>query len=120
MLVVAKKGDKEALQSVIQELEIPNYEAWFTKNFGQEKGESWAEPYGQRLTTNENQFEDLMMKLAHMDGEFIVEKMDTAKRYVPLNGPLDGYIASWKVPAAPMGKELVTLADFFFIEGKFR
>jgi TonB family protein len=120
MLVVAKKGDKEQLQSVIRELEIPNYEIWFTKNFGQEKGESWAEPYGRRLTTNEDQFEDLMMKLAHMDGEFIVEKMDTAKRYDLLNGPLDGYIASWKVPAAPKGKELVTLADFFFIEGKFR
>ena len=61
-----------------------------------------------------------MMKLAHMDGEFIVEKMDTAKRYDLLNGPLDGYMASWKVSAAPKGKELVTLADFFFIEGKFR
>jgi TonB family protein len=61
-----------------------------------------------------------MMKLAHLDGEFIVEKMDTAKRYDLLNGPLDGYIASWKVPSAPKDKELVTLADFFFIEGKFR
>lgn len=120
ILVVAKKGDKPQLQSVIQELEIPNYETWFTKNFGQEKGESWAEPYGRWLTRSENQFEDLMMKLAHMDGEFVVEKMDTAKRYDLLNGPLDGYIASWKVPAAPKGKELVTLADFFFVEGKFR
>jgi len=120
MLVVAKKGAEEQLRSVIRELEIPNYEIWFTKNFGQEKGESWAEPYGRWLTKNENQFEDLMMKLAHMDGEFIIEKMDTAKRYDLLNGPLDGYIASWKVPAAPNGKELVTLADFFFIEGKFR
>jgi hypothetical protein len=100
---------------VIRELEIPNYEIWFTKNFGQERGESWAGPHGQQLTTNENQFEDLMMKLARMNGEFIVETMDTAKRSAHLNGPLDGYIASWKVPAAPKGKELVTLADFFFI-----
>lgn len=119
MLVVAKKGDKGQLQSVIRELEIPNYEIWFTKNFGLEKGQSWAEPYGRWLTTNENQLEDLMMKLAHMDGEFIVEKMDTAKKYDLFNGPLDGYIASWKV-AAPKGKELEKLADFFFIEGKFR
>ena len=48
MLDVSKKGDKEQLQSLIRELEIPNYEGWFTKNFGQEKGESWAEPYGMR------------------------------------------------------------------------
>jgi TonB family protein len=120
MLDVAKKGDKEELQSLIRELEIPNYETWFTKNFGQEKGESWAEPYGRWLTRKESQFEDLMMKLAHMDGEFLVAKMDTAKRYDLLNGPLDGYITSWKIPAAPKGKELVTIADFFFVDGKFR
>jgi TonB family protein len=120
MLNVAKKGDKEQLQSLIRKLEIPNYETWFTKNFGQEKGESWADPYGRWLTRNENQFEDLMVKLAHMDGEFVVEKMNTAKRYDLLNGPLDGYIASWKVPTESKGKELVTIADFFFVEGKFR
>jgi hypothetical protein len=120
MLDVAKKGDKEQLQSLIRKLEIPNYETWFTKNFGQEKGESWAEPYGRWLRRDENQFEDLMMKLAHMDGEFVVEKMDTAKRYDFLNGPLDGYIASWKVPTESKGEQLVTIADFFFVEGKFR
>jgi len=119
MLDVAKKGDKEQLQSLLRELEIPNYETWLTKNFGQEKGESWAEPYGRWLTKNESQFEDLMMKLAHMDGEFFAEKMDTAKRDL-FDGPLDGYIAGWKVPAAPKGKELVTIADFFFVDGKFR
>jgi TonB family protein len=120
MLDVAKKGDKEQLQSLIHQLEIPNYETWFTKNFGQEKGESWAEPYGRWLTRNENQFGDLMMKLAHMDGEFVVEKMNTAKRYDLLDGPLDGYITSWRVPASPNGKDLVTIADFFFVEGSFR
>lgn len=120
MLAAAKKGEKEQLQSMIRELEIPNYETWFTKNFGQEKGESWAEPYGRWLTRDENQFEDLMMRLAHMDGEFVVEKMDTAKRYDLLNGPLDGYIARWNVSAAAKGKELVTIADFFFVEGRFR
>jgi TonB family protein len=120
MLDVAKKDDKEQLRPLIHELEIPNYETWFAKNFGQEKGESWAEPYGRWLTRNENQFEDLMMQLAHMDGEFVVEKMNTEKRYDLLNGPLDGYITRWKVPAAPKDKELVTIADFFFVEGKFR
>jgi hypothetical protein len=72
------------------------------------------------LRKNENQFEDLMVKLAHMDGEFVVEKMNTAKRYDLLNGPLDGRIASWKVPTESKGKKLVTIADFFFVDGKFR
>jgi hypothetical protein len=61
MLDVAKKGDKEQLQSLIRNLEIPNYETWFTKNFGQENGESRAEPYGRWLTRNESQFEDLLI-----------------------------------------------------------
>jgi hypothetical protein len=29
-----------------------------------------------------------------MDGEFAIGKMDTAKRYDLLNGPLDGYLAT--------------------------
>jgi len=52
MLGIAKKGDLEQLRSMIREMEIPDYESWFTKNFGQEKGESWAEPYGRWLTRN--------------------------------------------------------------------
>ena len=93
---------------------------WFTKTFGQEKGESWAAPYGRWLTRNESQFEELMTKLTHLDGEFAVAKMHSAKRSTLPNGPLDGYISSRKVPAAPKGKELVTIADFLFVVGKFR
>jgi hypothetical protein len=40
------------------------------------------------LYTNENQFEDLVMKLARMDGELFVKKMDTPKRY-------DGRMSVW-------------------------
>jgi hypothetical protein len=55
-----------------------------------------------------------------MDAEFAIEKMDTAKRYDLLNGPLDGYLVSWKRPTAPKGEQLVTIGDFFFVERKFR
>jgi len=55
-----------------------------------------------------------------MDGEFDVAKMDTARGYDLFNGPLDGYIASWKKPLALKGEELVRIGDFFFVEGKFR
>jgi len=120
MLASAKNGDLEQLRSIIREMEIPDYEAWFPKNFGQERGESWAEPYGRWLTKNEKDFEELMMKLAHMEGEFIVEKMDTEKRYDLFNGPLDSYLARWRVPDAAKGKDLVTLAEFFLVDGKFR
>ena len=120
MLVVAKKGAKEQLQSVILETEIPNYQSWFITTFGQEKGESWAEPYGRWLATHEKEFQEVLVQLAHMDGEFAVQKMDTAKRYDLFNGPLDGYRADWKRLGAPKGEELEHIGEFFFIEGKFR
>ena len=61
-----------------------------------------------------------MVQLTQIDGEFAVEKMDTAKTNDLLNGPLDGYYAIWKRPTAAKGEQLVTLGDFFFVEGKFR
>jgi TonB family protein len=117
MLLAAKKEDSSRLQSLIRDTEIPNYQSWFTTNFGQETGGSWAEPYGRLLVKHEKEFQELLVKLAHMDGEFAVEKTDPAK---VLYGPLDRYIARWKRPAAPKAEELLTVGDFFFVEGKFR
>jgi TonB family protein len=120
MLVAAKREDRSKLQSMIRETEIPDYQSWFTLNFGQEKGETWAEPYGRWLEKHEKEFQELLVQLAQMDGEFAIEKMDTAKRYDLLNGPLDGYLASWKRLTAPKGEQLVEIGDFFFVDGKFR
>lgn len=117
MLLAAKKEDSSRLQSLIHDTEIPNYQSWFTSNFGQETGESWAEPYGRWLEKHEKEFQELLVKLAHMDGEFAIEKIDTAKI---LYGPLDRYIARWKRPLVPKEEELVNIGDFFFVEGQFR
>jgi TonB family protein len=116
MLVAAKSDDPLKLQLMIRETEIPNYRSWFTTNFGQEKGESWAEPYGQGLEKHEKEFQELLVQLAQMDGEFAIEKMATAKS----NRPLDGYLASWKRPTPRKGEELERLGEFYFVDGKFR
>jgi TonB family protein len=120
MLVAPKSEGLSKLKALIQQTEIPNYQSWFTINFGEEKGESWAKPYGRWLEKNEKEFQELLVKLAHMDGELTVENLDAAKRYDLMNGPLHEHRASWKRPEAPMGEGLVSVADFFFIEGKFR
>ncbi len=120
MLLVAKKDDRTQLQSMIRETEIPNYENWFTTTFGQEKGESWAEPYGRWLAKNEMEFQELMVRLAHMDGEFVIEKAGAARKYDLLNTPLNGYRADWKMLRAPQGEEVAHIGDFFFIERRFR
>ena len=120
MLVTAKQNDYAKLQSLIRETEIPNYVKWFTATFGQEKGESWAGPYGKMLQKDQKDFQDLLIRLSQMEGEFSIQKLDTVKRYDTLTGPLDEYIADWKKSGAPKGEEVQHIAEFFFIEQKFR
>jgi TonB family protein len=120
MLIAAKHQDHARLQSLIRDAEIPNYEEWFTKTFGQEKSESWAEPYGKMIQKDQEDFQDLLIRLSRMEGAFSIQKVDTTRRYDTLRGPLDEYIADWKKAEAPAGEKPEHIAEFFFIEGKFR
>jgi TonB family protein len=120
MLAAAKQDDRTKLHSLIRDTEIPNYAKWFTRTFGQEKGESWAGPYGRMLQKDQKDFEELLIKLSLMEGGFSIQKLDSAKRYDTLTGPLDEYLVAWNNPGAPKGQETQSIADFFFIEGKFR
>lgn len=120
MLVAAKLDDHTELQSLIRETEIPNYQNWFTATFGRDRGDSWAGPYGKMLRKDQEDFEDLLIKLSHMEGEFSAQKVDSVKRYGTFAGPLDEYLADWKEAGAPNGQEPRHIAEFFFIEGKFR
>ena len=120
MLLAAKREDSSELQSMIREMEIPNYQTWFSSQFGQERGESWAEPYGRWLAKNEKELQDFFAKLAHMEGEFITQNLDSAKTWGSLNGPLDAYRAKWLRPDAPKGENVVDVGDFYFVDGKFR
>ena len=36
-----------------------------------------------------------MVRLAHMDGEFVIEKAGAMRKSDRLNNPLDGYRADW-------------------------
>ena len=120
MLAAAKSGDQTRLRTFIKEAEIPNYERWYTSTFGQEKGESWAEPYGKMLDEHEKEFEELITELAHQDGKISVKKLDPNKLYDTLNGRLDLFLADFE--QSGKGKEAKTdhVGQFFFIDGKFR
>jgi len=119
MLLAAKRGDLTELQSMIHETEIPNYQNWFSSNFGKEKGDKWAEPYGRSLAKDEKESQELIVALTDMDGEFATKEMDTDSLH-PFADQFDGYVAYWKMPLGTNGKEERKIGDFFFVEGKFR
>jgi TonB family protein len=120
MLAAARQDDHTKLQALIREAEIPDYENWFTTTFGREKGESAAGSYGETLQKDQKDFQDLLIQLSQLEGEFSIQKVDTAKKYGTLTGPVDEYIADWKETGPPTGQEVQHIAEFFFIEGQFR
>jgi TonB family protein len=120
MLVAAKLDDHTELQLLVRETEIPNYRNWFATTFGRDRSDSWAGSYGKMLRKDQEDFEGLLITLSRMEGEFSAQKLDSVKRYGTLVGPLDEYLADWKEAGAPKGQEPRHIAEFFFIEGKFR
>ncbi len=120
MLQAVRNDDRAKIHALIADLEIPNYEHWFTTTFGQEKGESWAGPYGNPLQENEKHFQDLLVQLAHEDGEVSVQTVDTAKKYDTLTVLLDEYLADWKKSGIPESTRVEHIGYFYFIEGEFR
>ncbi len=117
MLTVANSHDQPRLRAFIKETEIPNYETWYTATFGQEKGESWADPYGKMLEEHERQFQDLLTRLASLDGKISVQKIDARKQYDTLRGRLDLFLADWKQSGS---RNDTKVGYFVFVDGKFR
>ncbi len=120
LLLAAKNDDQAKLRSQIAEMEIPNYENWFTRTFGQEKGERFGGMYGKSLRASELQFEMLCTELAKQKGEISIEKVDTTRRYGALSGPLDEYKANWKKTDDSVGPDSQSIGVFYFADGKFR
>lgn len=120
MLAAAKSGDQSKLAAFIKETEIPDYETWYTSTFGQEKGESWAEPYGKMLDEHEKEFEELITQLAHQDGKISIKKLDASKRYDTLKRKLDLFLADWEQSGTRKDANTDHIGYFMFIDGKFR
>jgi TonB family protein len=129
ILNAARNQNREKLESLIRQTEIQNYEDWFTKTFGREKGESWAEPYGRNLAGNEKNFEDLFTQLAEEDGEFSARRINDdpaparpveAGMVNVLQRPVDIFFASWKKRDSPQGSKSISIGYFVFLDGKFR
>jgi TonB family protein len=127
LLVAARNDDQGKLWSKIGEMEIPNYEDWFTRTYGQEKGQSLVGAYGKSLKLTEQQFEMLWVELAKQEGEITINKLDAANRRFDLakkddtlRNPPDEFKAEWKKTDTSVGPARQSIGFFCFVDGKFR
>lgn len=127
LLAAAKSDSQETLSSKVAEMEIPDYENWFTRIYGQEKGTALASAYGKFLKLSEQQFEMLWMELAKQEGEISISrfdaanrKFDTVKAEDTLANQTDEFKASWKKTDTSAGPTNQTIGSFCFVNNKFR
>lgn len=122
-------GNGEKLAALVKEMEIPNYEEWFTKTFGPEKGESWAGPYGDELDENEQAMQELLKRIGIAKGEVMTRKVNDAPEsgrglewgmLQALKQPTDVFFAAWKETQGPQKSGLHPIGYFFYISGGFR
>jgi TonB family protein len=127
ILIVAREHDVPKLESLIKLMEIPNYETWFTKTFGKEKGASWAGSYGRNLTERERDLASLFLKVAVEEGELEIRKVNEApkpgieRRMIDtLQERVDIFYSGWnqRQLQRPFSNELV--GYFVFLDGRFR
>jgi TonB family protein len=127
LLVAAKNDDQAKIWSKIAELEIPDYETWFTHTYGQEKGQAMTTDYGKYLKPNEQQFELLWVELAKQEGEISITMLDAAnRRFTAVNADdvlsdsTEVFAADWKKTDASPGPVSQPIGQFCFVDGKFR
>jgi TonB family protein len=127
LLAIAKGDDEGKVWSKIAEMEIPDYENWFTRTYGQEKGQALAGAYGKSLKLSEQQFEMLWVELAKQEGQITINKLDAANRRFnlakkddALANPKDEFKADWKNTDTLAGPARQAIGYFCFVDGKFR
>ncbi len=127
LLAVAKGADEGKIWQKIAEMEIPDYEKWFTGTYGQEKGQALAGSYDKSLKSSEQQFEMLWVELAKQEGEITINKLDAANRRFSLakndevlTNPIDEFKADWKKMDTSAGPARQAIGYFCFVDGKFR
>jgi len=73
-LAVARSGDEQKLASLVKEMEIPNYEAWFTSTFGP-AGSGYTRGYGANLSEQDLSRQDLLEATAQRTQVVLVRKI---------------------------------------------
>ena len=126
-LAAARSRDRPALESFIHQMEIPNSAAWFTKSYGQAKGEGWAESYRRELANRERDLEVVFLEYGIEAGEFATRQVNNAPEpgmeagmIAELQQPKDIFYAAWRKRESPPNSKDEPIGYFVFLEGRFR
>ncbi len=127
ILAAAKNNDEGKVWSKVTEMEIPDYANWFTRNYGQEKGQELAASYDKSRKISEQQFELLWVELAKQEGEISIveydasnQKFNNVKSDDTLANPTELFKAIWKKTDTSVGPASQAIGYFCFVDGKFR
>ena len=129
VLAAAKDGDRDTVTEFVRDMDIPNYEKWFAATFGEDRGESWAGPYGDNLDHMDEAFVQSLLVLAESPREVLTRKVNDNPQpgqgfesalLQSLRRPADIFFAEWKTPDTPKGAHGDPIGYFLFIDGKFR
>jgi TonB family protein len=127
ILAFAREHDASKLESLIKRMEIPDYEDWFAKAYGNERGESYAGSYGRDLARNQSDLETLFLQLTNDDGEIVTRKVNDApapgmeaRMLDGLQGATEIFFASWKKRDSSGDSRDNPIGYFVFHDGSFR
>jgi TonB family protein len=127
ILAVAREHNVSKLESLIEQMEIPNYGEWFAKTYGEEKGERMAGAYGRNLANGESDLQAMFTELASEDGEFTIRKPSDARPpgvdAPAMTGrldPSDPFFASWYNRGSSAPIRVHPIGSFVYFNGSFR
>jgi TonB family protein len=127
-LKTAKDGDQSALAVLVNGMEMPGYDGWYTGAFGAERAKAWTDFRRANVARSEKVFEDLLQQAAKANGEIVTQEVSDTSRLMGIEGvnydcmktPLDVYLASW-IPSDPSRYRGGDLTEYFvFFDGGFR
>src|SRR5260370_38018228 len=72
ILAAPRSGDRDALKSQIENTKIPDYQDWFVRVYGEKRGHSLADTYGEGCERRAQVLLGLFLELAHHEGTSLV------------------------------------------------
>jgi TonB family protein len=121
ILTAARSGDRAALKSQIEDTKIPDYQNWFVRVYGEKRGHSIADFYGEWWERREQVFMELFLHLAHQEGRIVVQPFNFNEIHPSPQLSFDAYLADWEEPGATNANMVGQIGYFFiFVDGRFR